>query len=218
MTLLDRHYYNLPFRWRSCASEFHTAPSSPTFLLSPGIYTTPRHAGSISTSMSLTTLHSHPTLVVTTIMSPNKAFLNLVGYNNNCLLFLRNLQGDWAVLLIRDRSGSLVHLQSTAHHPGMAIWGGPQLEWHGSPSCGLWSSRKLTWAHLRMEVDVWERSKQSPYGLSLFIFTMSFFGGGQGLNSGLYTYKASALPLESYFQSIFLWLFWRWSLQTICLD
>jgi hypothetical protein len=31
-----------------------------------------------------------------------------------------------------------------------------------------------------------------------------------GLNSGLCTCKAGALPLEPHLQSILLWLFWRW--------
>jgi hypothetical protein len=34
--------------------------------------------------------------------------------------------------------------------------------------------------------------------------------------SGLHTCKAGALPLEPYFQSILLWLFWDVVSQTIC--
>jgi hypothetical protein len=33
-----------------------------------------------------------------------------------------------------------------------------------------------------------------------------------GLNSGLHTFKAEPLLLKPHFQSILLWLFWRWSL------
>jgi hypothetical protein len=36
------------------------------------------------------------------------------------------------------------------------------------------------------------------------------FGGDWGLNSGIHTCQAGALLLESYLQSIILWLFWRW--------
>jgi hypothetical protein len=36
--------------------------------------------------------------------------------------------------------------------------------------------------------------------------------GYWGLNSELYTCKVGILPLEPHFQSILLWLFWRWGL------
>jgi hypothetical protein len=37
-----------------------------------------------------------------------------------------------------------------------------------------------------------------------------------GLNSGLHTCKAGVLLIEPHLQSIFIWLFWRWSSQTVC--
>jgi hypothetical protein len=43
-------------------------------------------------------------------------------------------------------------------------------------------------------------------------FRSLFFWWEWGLNSGLCTCKACTLPLEPHLQSIFLCLFWRWSL------
>jgi hypothetical protein len=43
-----------------------------------------------------------------------------------------------------------------------------------------------------------------------------FVRGDWGLKLGLHPYKAGTLPLKPYIQSILLWLFWRWGLQTIC--
>jgi hypothetical protein len=37
-----------------------------------------------------------------------------------------------------------------------------------------------------------------------------FFWQDWGLNWGLHTCKAGALPLQPCLQSILLWLFWRW--------
>jgi hypothetical protein len=42
----------------------------------------------------------------------------------------------------------------------------------------------------------------------LFTYTTLFFGWYWGLNSGLHTCKAGALP--PHLQFILLWLFWRW--------
>jgi hypothetical protein len=45
-----------------------------------------------------------------------------------------------------------------------------------------------------------------------------FFGWGWFWNSGiLCTCKASSLLHDPHLQSILLWLFWRWNLETVCL-
>jgi hypothetical protein len=47
----------------------------------------------------------------------------------------------------------------------------------------------------------------------IFCFVVVFFWWDWSLNSGLHTCKAGILLLESYLQSILLWLFWRWALK-----
>jgi hypothetical protein len=51
---------------------------------------------------------------------------------------------------------------------------------------------------------------ESPWNILVFWFLIFV---RLGLNSGLCTYKADALPLQSRLQSVLLWLFWRWGLE-----
>jgi hypothetical protein len=48
----------------------------------------------------------------------------------------------------------------------------------------------------------------------VFFFCFS----GTGFELRLHTCKAGILPFEPYFQSISLWLFWRWVSKSICLN
>jgi hypothetical protein len=48
------------------------------------------------------------------------------------------------------------------------------------------------------------------------VFVVVFWWNSQGLNSGLGTCKADTLLLEPCLLIIWLWLFWRWGLTTIC--
>jgi hypothetical protein len=52
--------------------------------------------------------------------------------------------------------------------------------------------------------------RERAFGMSVLF---PFFWWDWGLNSGLCTCKAGAVPLEPHLHSILLWLFWRWGLE-----
>jgi hypothetical protein len=77
------------------------------------------------------------------------------------------------------------------------------------PSCKIYKAKGLR--------DVYLPSFRKVLGLipaqpEKIIATLFLCGGYWGLNLGLCTWKAGALPLKPHLQSILLWLFWRWGL------
>jgi hypothetical protein len=81
------------------------------------------------------------------------------------------------------------------------------------------ANSKLDFKYLCLK-GVNHRSRKFPQDFSLtisvckliYLFLTYLFLVGLGLNSGFCASKAGALPLQSHFQSILLWLFYKWSL------
>jgi hypothetical protein len=72
----------------------------------------------------------------------------------------------------------------------------------------------ITWLVMELQVFIFLlRSFLSFHTqISVYLSFFFFFWWDWSLNSGICAWKAGALPLEPHFQSILLWLFWRWGI------
>lgn len=135
------------------AAQSFTQPHlpDPTFLLHPGVHTAPDKLY----LCLLTILHLYPTsykLSVAMMMSHNKPLQNLV---KTAVIYYF----PWVYRMAGHFCWpGLVHLQPIVHYLGMAGWGAARQGWLVSPPFGLWSSRRLTWAHSH-DGGRWQRTE-----------------------------------------------------------
>jgi hypothetical protein len=111
---------------------------------------------------------------------------------------------QFALEIVRLQSNSAQPLTSSRYLGKVLVclclsfpWSPPRAR-GGRESIAKASSKVIT---ERYHVDSWK-----------MVSFINFFWWNWGLNSGLCTCKAWALPLEPCFQSTSFWLFWRWGL------